>query len=119
YKPITVILKSESGNRLAGLLGDVLDALSLSLHFNYSLQLAADRALGNVFPNGTATGLIGRLQRDEADVAMALMVPSNERNRAARYTTPVYSDVITILAAVPTDSGAARSFGFLRAFDTT
>ncbi|KAL1414947.1 hypothetical protein MTO96_029988 [Rhipicephalus appendiculatus] len=105
-----VIVKSQSGDRLAGLLGDVLDALSLSLRFNYSLQLAADRALGNVFPNGTATGLIGRLQRDEADVAMAMMVPSNERNRAARYTAPVYSDEITILAAVPTDSGASGSF---------
>ncbi|XP_075543916.1 putative glutamate receptor [Dermacentor variabilis] len=117
YRPHMVILKTESGDRLGGLLGDVLDALSLSLRFNYSLQLAADRALGNLLPNGTATGLIGRLQRDEADVAMAMMVPSNERNRAARYTAAVYSDEITILAAVPTDSGAAGSFGFLRAFD--
>ncbi|KAH6937363.1 hypothetical protein HPB50_027259 [Hyalomma asiaticum] len=114
-----VVVKSESGNRLRGLLGDVLDALSISLRFNYSLHLAADRALGNLLPNGTATGLIGRLQRDEADLAMAMMVPSNERNQAARYTAPVYSDEITILAAVPTDSGAAGSFGFLRAFDTT
>ncbi|XP_077519813.1 glutamate receptor ionotropic, delta-2-like [Amblyomma americanum] len=118
YKPHLEVLKGETGDRLVGLLGDVLEALSLSLSFNYSLQLAADRSLGNVLPNGTATGLVGRLQRDEADLAMAMMVPSNERNRAARHTAPVYSDEITILAAVPAvDSGGDSSFGFLRAFD--
>ncbi|KAK8781606.1 hypothetical protein V5799_017053 [Amblyomma americanum] len=64
YKPHLEVLKGETGDRLVGLLGDVLEALSLSLSFNYSLQLAADRSLGNVLPNGTATGLVGRLQRD-------------------------------------------------------
>ncbi|CAN8027320.1 unnamed protein product [Ixodes persulcatus] len=53
----------------------------------------------------------------EADLALAMMVPSNARNRVARNTALVYSDEIAILAGRPAGMETDAAFGFLMAFD--
>lgn len=61
--------------------------------------------LGNLFPP------------QEADLALAMMVPSNARDSAARHTALVYADEVAILAGKPSDGLTDSTYGFLLAFE--
>ncbi|XP_040074120.1 glutamate receptor ionotropic, kainate 1 isoform X1 [Ixodes scapularis] len=86
------------------------------MKFNYTVSFTPERTLGIRHPNGSWTGLIGSLQRDEGDFALGLMIPTNSRNAIARPTTEVYIDEITILAG-RTHSKSMNVFSYVLTFD--
>ncbi|XP_077519805.1 glutamate receptor-like [Amblyomma americanum] len=86
------------------------------MRFNYTVNFAPERTLGIRHPNGSWTGLIGSLQRDEGDFALGLMIPTNARNSIANPTTEVYIDEISILAG-RTRSESANVFAYVLTFD--
>ncbi|CAN8026986.1 unnamed protein product [Ixodes persulcatus] len=126
YDPHAAFSETPQGIKVTtGLLGDIIRELSHSMkfnklnksgtavlkigsyarslscfyaHYSYTVSFTPERTLGIRHPNGSWTGLIGSLQRDEGDFALGLMIPTNSRNAIARPTTEVYIDEITILA---------------------
>ncbi|XP_070392228.1 probable glutamate receptor isoform X1 [Dermacentor albipictus] len=101
---------------ISGLLGDILRELSQGMRFNYSVAFTPERTLGIRYPNGSWTGLIGSLQRDEGDFALGLMIPTNARNSIANPTTEVYIDEISILAG-RTRTQSTNVFSYVLTFD--
>ncbi|XP_066980911.1 glutamate receptor ionotropic, delta-2-like [Macrobrachium rosenbergii] len=53
-------------------------------------------------PDGTATGVVGMVLRDEINVAMAHMAITKTRAMAADFTHLYYQDTITIISQAPT-----------------
>ncbi|XP_049268952.1 probable glutamate receptor [Rhipicephalus sanguineus] len=86
------------------------------MRFNYSVAFTPERTLGIRYPNGSWTGLIGSLQRDEGDFALGLMIPTNARNSIANPTTEVYIDEISILAG-RTRTESTNVFSYVLTFD--
>ncbi|KAL1479701.1 hypothetical protein MTO96_051643 [Rhipicephalus appendiculatus] len=117
YDPHAVFTSTDEGRvQIRGLLGDILRELSQGMRFNYSVAFTPERTLGIRYPNGSWTGLIGSLQRDEGDFALGLMIPTNARNSIANPTTEVYIDEISILAG-RTRTESTNVFSYVLTFD--
>ncbi|XP_011311752.1 probable glutamate receptor [Fopius arisanus] len=95
---------TDSTGRVDGITSEVLKSMSKALNFTVS-EILWERGYGSW--NRTAskwTGLIGRIQRNEADLALGAFSMTNERLDIMRFTTPTYWGVYQLhfrrLAAV-------------------
>ncbi|XP_077561284.1 glutamate receptor ionotropic, delta-2-like isoform X2 [Haemaphysalis longicornis] len=104
---------------IGGTMGNVLDSLQQCLNFSYTASIPEDRQWGRIFPDGTATGMIGMLVRNEADWAVNPFAQTHERFLATRFTAEMLCADFAILAGSPRDDGmgGASLFGYIFAFD--
>ncbi|XP_037498789.1 glutamate receptor ionotropic, kainate 5-like [Rhipicephalus sanguineus] len=64
---------------------------------------------GIELPNGSWTGFIGELQRNESDVSFTLFYPTNSRNKVAQPTSSVWTEDVVILGAFGNDTSQGSS----------
>lgn len=91
---------SESG-KYEGIFIDVLQELTSRLNLTYSISPQEDNKYGFEESPGYYAGLIGSLQRNEAQLAVAPLTISSKRHVAAAFTYPVMSSGLRILYKVP------------------
>ncbi|GIY74414.1 uncharacterized protein CDAR_226981 [Caerostris darwini] len=102
-KVATVIVKGqlevqklkEGKVEFGGLDGKFLEVILEALKVPYEFIFPADEEWGRLLPDGNWTGMVGKVQTGEADIAMNFIMPTQERLQIADFT-PAYSiDEIT------------------------
>ena len=76
----------EGNDRYEGICIDLMEELSRALQFNYTIHLNEDNAPGAKNENGTWNGLIGDLIEGRADLAIADLTITFEREEVVDFT---------------------------------
>ncbi|XP_077864490.1 glutamate receptor ionotropic, kainate 3-like [Saccoglossus kowalevskii] len=106
--------KGYRGNdRFEGYCIDMLEELSRLLHFNYEVELVPDGKFGSMEANGEWNGLVRDLQDNKADLAVASLTISSEREEVIDFTKPYMTLGISILIRKP-DEAKPGYFAFLQ-----
>ncbi|XP_068225815.1 glutamate receptor ionotropic, delta-1-like [Palaemon carinicauda] len=92
----------------------IMDALSSSLNFTYKVVSPADGKWGGPLPNGTVTGLIGMVNRHEADLAICEITVTGSRESVVDFTNPYYQESITLISRAPAEK--SRTFAVFSPF---
>ncbi|KAK7112851.1 hypothetical protein V1264_012235 [Littorina saxatilis] len=102
----------------SGLSIDILDRLSKELNFNYTLFEMESGGYGSAVDhtnNTEWTGLVGAVLKEEADVAVAAMAITPEREEVIDFSVPFLETGITIVVAIR--EGAISPTAFLEPYD--
>ncbi|XP_044301252.1 probable glutamate receptor [Varanus komodoensis] len=104
------------GTELEGYCIDLLEKLSLMLHFKYKVGVVKDGKYGALGPNGNWSGMIGEVVRKEADLAVAPLTITSVREDAVDFTQPFLHTGIGILLEKESALEEASLFHFLTPF---
>ncbi|XP_022644439.1 glutamate receptor ionotropic, kainate 5-like isoform X3 [Varroa destructor] len=85
-------------------MGNVLESVIARYNFTYEANIPADQQWGVIFPNGSATGMIGMLTRNESDWAANAFGQTLDRHRVVTLSSEFMVQDLSILAG--------RTFGF-------
>ncbi|XP_077497614.1 putative glutamate receptor [Amblyomma americanum] len=117
YSPHTVVAGGTHGGYvLSGPVGNIFNSLVQALRFNFSIALPPEVTTGSPQPDGSWTGCMGMLHRNESDLAMGPFFPATERLTIAKPTAVFYLEELRILAG-RTTSEESSVFGYIMAFD--
>ncbi|GBL85982.1 Glutamate receptor ionotropic, kainate 1 [Araneus ventricosus] len=78
-----------------------LDLVSKSMGFTYDIMAPADGLFGNRLDNGSWTGVVGLLDRNEADMAFAYLSMNYDRFLILDFSTTYTSQVQTFVTEAP------------------
>ncbi|KAF8773854.1 Glutamate receptor like protein [Argiope bruennichi] len=78
-----------------------LDLVSKAMGFTYDLIFPADGLFGNRLDNGSWTGVVGLLDRNEADMAFAYLSMNYDRFLILDFSTTYTSQVQTFVTEIP------------------
>ncbi|KAL0994606.1 hypothetical protein UPYG_G00124760 [Umbra pygmaea] len=87
----------DGNERYEGFCVDMLRELAQLLHFSYRLQLVTDGLYGAMEVNGTWTGMVGELIARKADLAVAGLTITSEREKVIDFSKPFMTLGISIL----------------------
>ncbi|CAB1316676.1 unnamed protein product, partial [Coregonus sp. 'balchen'] len=87
----------EGNERYEGFCVDMLQELAELLHFSYRLRLVADGVYGVPGANGTWTGMVGELISRKADLAVAGLTITSEREKVIDFSKPFMTLGISIM----------------------
>ncbi|XP_015929584.1 glutamate receptor ionotropic, kainate glr-3-like [Parasteatoda tepidariorum] len=104
-----------NGFSLLGVDGRLLKIISDVLKFNLSFVSPIDGEWGTQTSNGSWSGLIGMLQRNEADIAMAFLKISEDYLTVADASTPYMHQPVKFIVGKP--KAQSTSVAFLKTFD--
>ncbi|XP_074158697.1 glutamate receptor ionotropic, kainate 4 isoform X1 [Sminthopsis crassicaudata] len=90
----------EGNDRYEGFCVDMLKELSEILRFNYKIRLVGDGVYGVPEANGTWTGMVGELIARKADLAVAGLTITAEREKVIDFSKPFMTLGISILYRV-------------------
>ncbi|XP_077301920.1 glutamate receptor 1-like [Arctopsyche grandis] len=93
----------EGNDRFEGYCKDLADLIAKKLGINYELRIVKDGNYGAENPDvkGGWDGLVGELVRKEADIAIASMTITSERERVIDFSKPFMSLGISIMIKKP------------------
>ncbi|XP_055944434.1 glutamate receptor 2-like [Argiope bruennichi] len=103
----------ELGNFEGKYLQVVLDNLSI----DYKFVFPKEKQHGKLLPNGSWNGMIGMLQRGEADLAFTYLTVTEERAKVVNFSTVYTMDACIFVSVMPEDVKPLS--GFLHIFDMT
>ena len=119
--PYTMLVEQPtklSGNaRFEGFAIDLADALSKILHFNYTFKIVDDGKYGGESSPGNWNGMLGEVQREEADFCIADISITSSRAAAFTFSMPWLNLGISILY-IPPRSAPPSLLAFLDPFTT-
>ncbi|KAH8021941.1 hypothetical protein HPB51_018790 [Rhipicephalus microplus] len=98
YAPYHVISEEGFNVPVKGVCGEILAAITRSLRTNYTITFPLDSFWGLLKPDGNWTGVLGMLQRDEADLALSVINPTSEKKDVAVESETILPIEIMILA---------------------
>ncbi|KAM9220519.1 glutamate receptor ionotropic, kainate 4 [Dugong dugon] len=90
----------EGNDRYEGFCVDMLKELAEILRFNYKIRLVGDGVYGVPEANGTWTGMVGELISRKADLAVAGLTITAEREKVIDFSKPFMTLGISILYRV-------------------
>ncbi|KAF8778047.1 Glutamate receptor ionotropic like protein [Argiope bruennichi] len=95
--------------------GTFLKVVLEALKIEYEIIPEKNNDFGKLLPNGSWTGMIGMIQRGEADLAFTHIIVTEERYKVVDFSTPYNMDACIFVSVMP---GKIKStFGFLHPFD--
>lgn len=77
------------------------DLLSSAFNVEYEIVVSTDGEYGSMLPNGTFTGPMGLVQRDEVDVVVPDLAITRGRKKAAEFSYPYFYDGFTFATKKP------------------
>ncbi|XP_070179415.1 uncharacterized protein [Littorina saxatilis] len=101
-----------------GLCVDLLNQLKVNLNFSYVWAEPEDKQWGSTTENGTWTGLIGLLERQEVDMVVAPISIQAEREKVMDFVYPFFVDYTTVLLKLP-DPADSKWRTLIQPFQTT
>ncbi|GIY13528.1 hypothetical protein CDAR_68401 [Caerostris darwini] len=92
------------GNKtvFVGVLKDVFEALSYSLNYKFQIESQEDHQFGSLQKDGSYSGMLGALVREEIDIAGPFVV-SEQRAIVAEFTTFLESSSLGIITGIKSD----------------
>ncbi|KAG5677407.1 hypothetical protein PVAND_007167 [Polypedilum vanderplanki] len=93
----------EGNDKYEGYCKDLADLIAKRLDINYEIRIVKDGKYGAENPNSVAgwDGMVGELIRHEADIAIASMTITSERERVIDFSKPFMSLGISIMIKKP------------------
>ncbi|XP_068240103.1 glutamate receptor ionotropic, delta-2-like [Palaemon carinicauda] len=85
----------------------IINALSYALNFTYKAFLSPDNSFGNVYPNGTATGIIGMVARREVTFGATALGITWDREAVVDFTTPYMFQRSLLFSRFPKEKNQA------------
>ncbi|XP_064120826.1 glutamate receptor ionotropic, delta-2-like [Macrobrachium nipponense] len=79
----------------------LLESLSSYLNFTFSAVLSPDNAWGNLQSDGTVTGIVGMVARQEADFAISTVTITEGRESVVDFTLPYGFTALGLASRVP------------------
>ncbi|XP_077532651.1 glutamate receptor ionotropic, delta-2-like [Haemaphysalis longicornis] len=113
-----VFMENEPGGgfQLKGITGSMIDYIIKSMGINYQLVEPPDLEWGDLRPDGQWTGMMGQLQREEADLALGPFVLTEQEATVAN-PSPAYTDEDMIILSGVDKEHKSNVYGYIRAFD--
>ncbi|XP_063840054.1 glutamate receptor ionotropic, delta-2-like isoform X1 [Scylla paramamosain] len=115
WVPWTRVVPQRDGSvRITGPMGNLLDILSNNLQFNYELIRSPEKVWGGPDKNGNWNGMLGMLQREEAEFAVGPFTITSQRETISDMSVPLSGANKAMMMERPrlrTDMA-----GFLKAF---
>lgn len=94
--------KVYTGNdRYIGYCVDLTKKIAEIVNFTYELRLVKDGRFGGRDANGNWDGIVGELIRNEADIAIAPLTITSQRERAIEFSMPFMNMGISIMIKKP------------------
>ncbi|KAG1654325.1 Glutamate receptor 4 [Nymphon striatum] len=95
----------EGNDRYEGYCAELAQLIARHMNINYKLKLVNDSEYGAYFPDSPQgwNGMIGELIRGEADIAIAPLTITSEREQVVYFTKPYMSMGISIMIKQPRD----------------
>ncbi|GBN07269.1 hypothetical protein AVEN_241521-1 [Araneus ventricosus] len=110
------IKTSEDGTiELSGAEGRFLNVVLSSLGLRYDFVIPRDGQHGKLLPGGNWSGMIGMVQRGEADLAYSYLGITESRSRVVEFSTPYVFEEFTFVSQIP--KNRISLFTFLYPFD--
>ncbi|XP_045206208.1 glutamate receptor 1-like [Mercenaria mercenaria] len=106
-EPFVQKKKSDNGkpwvgnDRFEGYCIDMIKGVAEMANFTYILKLVNDSEYGTKGENDSWNGLIGELKRGEADIALASLTITHQREEAVYFTKPYMNTGISIMIKKP------------------
>ncbi|XP_046353289.2 glutamate receptor 2-like isoform X1 [Haliotis rufescens] len=94
-----VIMKEGGGYE--GFVVDVLEKIASKLRFRYDIRPSADGLYGSRDSRGVWNGMVGELQRQEADIAASDLTITPEREAAVDFTGSYLNQYLRLLVKKP------------------
>ncbi|XP_042225477.1 uncharacterized protein LOC121868705 [Homarus americanus] len=109
------VFEFDDGDSLEDAGGYIVEMMHvLRQHFNFSGLLVPTEGFGLLMPNGSWNGMVGVLQRREADMAALDFTPSWARTAVVDFSLPIGEDIVVIISRAP--SVIIRPFLLLQIF---
>ncbi|GFT61854.1 lig_chan-Glu_bd domain-containing protein [Nephila pilipes] len=113
-----VIEINKTGNDksiFSGAEGKLLEVISSALRFQHDIVISPDGELGRLNKSGNWTGIIGLIQRDQADLGLSFLAITEKRQEVVDFTSSYTIQGVTFLVEKP---GTIRGAGtFIYPFD--
>ncbi|GFS53078.1 glutamate receptor ionotropic, delta-1 [Nephila pilipes] len=106
----------EGGIKFFGFQGKYLEAILQGLKAQFELVVAEDREWGQLLPDGNWTGMIGKIQKDQADIAVFMMTVTELRSDVVDYSPTYTTEDMTF--AIEKPGKLPKSLAFVRTFDS-
>ncbi|EEC19130.1 EAA5, putative, partial [Ixodes scapularis] len=98
HKPFVIVNNDEDGSpKFSGFCVDLLQELSAMLDFKYELHASYDGRYGSLQEDGQWNGMVGELTNGNADLAMADLTITEQRERVVDFTLPFMSTGLAIV----------------------
>ncbi|CAD5113718.1 DgyrCDS2882 [Dimorphilus gyrociliatus] len=85
----------------SGVCIDLLNEFAYLLNFTYDIIEPADQQWGKQLQNGSYTGLVGIMQKQEADLLFAPLSVTDARRKVMDFSTPYYFEYSSALIKLP------------------
>ncbi|GBN48827.1 Glutamate receptor ionotropic, delta-1, partial [Araneus ventricosus] len=105
----------EGKMEFSGVEGEILNVLLESLGLQYDFVIPKDLQWGRLEKDGNWSGMVGMIQRDEADLAFSYLSMTEERSRVIGYSKPYMFEEHTFISQMP--SNRRFTLTFLYPFD--
>ncbi|GBM35855.1 putative glutamate receptor [Araneus ventricosus] len=100
-KYLLEINRNEDGStQIRGTIGKLIDLISSEFKFEYKLKIPSDPEFGIRGDDGNWTGLLGMMQRGEADVVFSIVI-TEERTEVVDFSLPYGFDDATFMVRKP------------------
>ncbi|GFY67812.1 uncharacterized protein TNIN_50441 [Trichonephila inaurata madagascariensis] len=109
--------KKTGSFKLLGIDGIIFHIFQKVLNIPFELVIAEDAEWGRSLQNGSWTGMVGKVQKGEADIAINTLAMTEERLKVIDFSHSYVVDKITF--AVPKPGAYPNSLAFIQAFDLT
>ncbi|KAM7306640.1 glutamate receptor ionotropic, kainate 2 [Ixodes scapularis] len=97
-RPFVIVNNDEDGSpKFSGFCVDLLQELSAMLDFKYELHASYDGRYGSLQEDGQWNGMVGELTNGNADLAMADLTITEQRERVVDFTLPFMSTGLAIV----------------------
>ncbi|XP_037512788.2 glutamate receptor ionotropic, delta-1 [Rhipicephalus sanguineus] len=116
YPYVFMVDEPGGGFQLKGITGSMIDYIITSMGIKYELVQPLDNAWGELRPNGAWTGMMGQLQRGEADLALGPFVLT-EKEATVANPSPAYTDEDMVILSGVEKEHKSNVYGYIRAFD--
>ncbi|KAF2363864.1 Ionotropic glutamate receptor [Trinorchestia longiramus] len=103
---------------MTGVLGELLEIMKDIMNFTYSVTTPSDNQFGSLLSNGSWTGMVGDLVSDRADIILAYLSRTLDRDAVVSFSSPLAGFSYRIYAQRPGRSGLQWE-AYVRSFDTS
>ncbi|XP_055947062.1 probable glutamate receptor [Argiope bruennichi] len=112
-----IIQKNDNGNMtFGGTDGIFLEIILKALHQKFKLVISPDNELGRLLPNGSWTGMIGLIERGEADIAYNCLAITEGRAKVVDFS--VAYDTDQVIFAIKKLGTFTTPMSFIYPFDS-
>ncbi|CAL8115696.1 unnamed protein product [Orchesella dallaii] len=115
--PVVYVHRASNSVIATGYLPDILESISLLLNFKYVMMTPSDGKFGDIGQDGNWTGMVGNLQRNEADIALMSFGYTKSRQSAMDFSPPVEYSATRLLIRRDWQTGELKWDAFFRPFD--